>query len=518
MTSAATSGLARTRRQPTAAIAWWIGIVVALTVLVLVRTANPALALWPLLVALTTYAVIFLPVRWTILAFVALTILGDVAWGGPTEFFFDLFINNLNKLTGIEALHFSGADVCVVVLSLVVAVRIWLGSTIDGPVGDRGGAAPMFAALAIASGMLLYLETMGILRDGDVRQSLYQFHQMLTAFILAALLIYSLRTPRDLAPFVWVLTLVGAVKVGIGIYYTLAVVRPGEEVATATSHADTVVFVVVIAIWAGLITFRPTVSRIIVGTLVAAWMIVGIQVNHRRTAFVSVIATLVVLAVMQPPRTRRILRYALIGCIPLIVVYFVIAQSHPTGIFAPAANIMSVTQQKDASSKMRDIEDFNLLVTLRPHQLLGTGFGQMYVEMVKAYDISDIFAQYRYLPHNSVLWLWSAGGLIGFTAIWLPIYVAVFLAARSHRIVRSADERAAAYVTIAICMAVIVQCWADLGMSMPTPQMILAFALAGSATLARTAHVWPSRIRLWGNRDGRPSRAHARPRLATEST
>ena len=102
---------------------------------------------------------------------------------------------------------------------------------------------------------------------------------------------------------------------------------------------------------------------------------------------------------------------------PLVVVYFAIAHFKTTGIFAPGASLLSVTKQKDGSSITRDIENFNLLVTLRQHPFVGSGWGHEYVELVKADDISKFFPQYRYIAHNSVLWLWSIGGLAGFTLL-----------------------------------------------------------------------------------------------------
>src|SRR6202035_3033720 len=94
----------------------------------------------------------------------------------------------------------------------------------------------------------------------------------------------------------------------------------------------------------------------------------------------------------------------------------------------------------DSSTLFREIENYNLLYTLRQNPFLGTGFGRPFVEAAQNYDIS-FFKEYHFLPHNSVLGLWAFAGVFGFTGLSVALVVGVFLSARSYYWARSPDDR-----------------------------------------------------------------------------
>ena len=484
-----------------------LAAVTAATAATLLVTGNPLYALLPVCVSIAAWGVLASPLRWTFLAFLALVILADVAprdlagdglsvWQSPVYPLQLFLLDNLDKATGIAALRFSGAEVLLVLMALLAVSRTVSGRTVDR-VGRIPGASPIAAALALALVTVVIWEAWGTARGGDVRQSLWQFRQLLWLPVVTALLTYALRGPRDFGALVWVVTITACAKVAIGLYYYFAIARPANvKPPTVTSHSDSVLFVAVIVMWAALAVYRPTPGRLAIGTTVSAWMLLGMIINNRRTAFVGLIAAFAVLFVMLPTTTRRTIARAALCCLPLFGAYLFAGRHRSTGFFAPAASILSVTEQTDASSATRDIENYNLLVTLKQHMILGSGWGHEYVEVSKAYDISHIFAQYRYIAHNSVLWLWSLLGLVGFTGVWLPHGVATFLAARSHRHARTGDERAAAFAVIAIIVTFAVQAWADMGTQAWTCVLLLACAFAASGKLATATNAWPSDIRL----------------------
>jgi hypothetical protein len=415
-------------------------------------------------------------------------------------------IENLNKLVGVDALRFSGMELLIVVFGTIAAVRTLAGQRID-----RAGRLPvagvMGAFLALELAAVLGLEAWGIARGGaDVRQSLWQFRYMLWLPGLTALVMYATRDTRDFRTLLWVVTGIAAVKISIGLHYYVTLAYPlGQTPQTVTSHADTVLFIVVLAAWAAVVAERPTARRLIVAGMVWGWVLLGIVINNRRTAYVSLVAVLALLVALQPRRVKRTLLRVGIACTPLFLAYLAIGSRKKTGIFAPAASLMSVIKQEDSSSGTRDIENFNLVTTLKASRIFGQGWGHEYIEMVRAYDISQFFAQYRFVPHNSVLWLWSVGGLVGFTALWLHVGVRSYLATRSYHAARSGEERIASYMALAIIMAAVLQSWADMGVMSWTTMSMLAIAYAMAGKMAVATGAWPRRARLWGG--GAPAAA-----------
>jgi O-antigen ligase len=62
------------------------------------------------------------------------------------------------------------------------------------------------------------------------------------------------------------------------------------------------------------------------------------------------------------------------------------------------------------------------------------------------------YSLYRYAPHNSILEPWAYGGLVGFTALWSMLAVAVFPAARAARHATRTSSRP--FLTVLMAMPV----------------------------------------------------------------
>jgi hypothetical protein len=163
----------------------------------------------------------------------------------------------------------------------------------------------------------------------------------------------------------------------------------------------------------------------------------------------------------------------------------------------PVQSLKSVTQQKDASSATRDIENYNLLQTLKQNPLNGSGYGHKYLEIVKAYDISGIFEAYRYVPHNSILWFWGVGGVLGFTLFWLFLSVGVFMAARVCRFAENNTQRVFAMTALTAVAAYGSQCYGDMGLMSWMGGLIVSSLLGASASLAVKVGAWklPAELR-----------------------
>jgi uncharacterized membrane protein len=78
--------------------------------------------------------------------------------------------------------------------------------------------------------------------------------------------------------------------------------------------------------------------------------------------------------------------------------------------------------------------------------------------------VDQFFAQYKYIAHNSVLWLLSLSGWLGFTAVWLVFPVAVLIALRVFRAAQTGVDLVVSYGTIATVVAFVVQAWGDMGL------------------------------------------------------
>jgi O-antigen ligase len=152
---------------------------------------------------------------------------------------------------------------------------------------------------------------------------------------------------------------------------------------------------------------------------------------------------------------------------PLIILYVGVglASNSQSAVFKPVQMIQSVVLQDDASSDTRDIENGNLLFTMRARPLLGYGFGHPYTELVVAYDVTATgFANYRYIPHNSFLGIWAFGGLFFPMFYLMPLVVAIYYGVNTRR--RSGDPFLRSSAAWAVCsiIAYLIQGWSDIGL------------------------------------------------------
>jgi len=404
-------------------------------------------------------------------------------WTSPLHPLGLALYENVNVLTGIEALRFSGADVLLVFALVVVMMRRseW---RIALP-------RPMNVSLAVVFCTLLWLEAWGLARGGDFKSSLWQFRQLLWLPGATWLFALTLRGRRDLRAIGKTIVLAAIVKVVLGAYFAWFVAR--ERPDYVTTHSDTILFTMAIALaiahWVERSTLRTTLLTVLLVGVVG----LGITLNGRRLAYVTLAGSFLAMFALLPKgklrtRLRRTFAWA---SVPGAVYLRLGWHDSTNAFFGPAHKISSLFEPTDRSSALRDIENYNLIQTWKHYPLLGSGFGHEYLELSKGDDIGKIFALYRYIGHDSVLWLCSVGGFVGFTAIWMILVVGVYFAARVHRCAAAPIDRVAAVTALSIVVAFLVQAYGDMGLQSWLGVFMLAMALAVVGQLTTSLRAWP---------------------------
>jgi len=411
-------------------------------------------------------------------------------WVSPLGAVGDLLYLNLNKITGIDALRVSLLEVAIGLLMLIVLLRKTQQDPIDDP--QRLGALPNPVKYAFACffGAIVLLEVYGLVTGGDFKNSLWQLRQL---FWLPVLGIVFGNALKSSSARLWLLRAVigvAVVRSVIGIYYWLTIARPsGVVFEYTTTHSDSILTVTAILVTAMLAVVRPSWGHLVLNVLVQPILGLGLIANDRRIAFVSLAGGGLALLLLSPPDLKRLMRRLALALSPLALVYVVVGwnASHP--VFGPVQTVRSVIEQDDDSSKTRDIENYNLIRTLQANPVLGSGFGHEYIEAVQALRVDHVFAQYKYIAHNSVLWLLSIGGWLGFAGVWLIFPVAVLVALRVFAECADPIDRTVAYGALVAVLALIVQAWGDMGL-----QSWMG-ALLVSAFVGATGALWTTRER-----------------------
>lgn len=408
-----------------------------------------------------------------------------------------IFYDGIKKWLGIPGLSFS--------LFTVLCLVLFLRARKSRSPGDVPPLPEAVKVVQVFSLALVSMELYGLLRGGQGQPSYWQVIHPVTMALATAAFLYSVRGPRDFRAIGTVIV-VSAITKGMLVAWVYQVVCRPMNIRPfyATTHSDSVTFAVgILVLAANLFEHRDKASFWRAAFLIP-FLLMAIVMNNRRLAFVGVGAgVFTTFAVLRPSPVKRKMIRAVIFAIPLLALYVKVGGNSGNPIFAPAKLIHSVMSGEDRSSITRDIENYNLIVTLRENKIVGPGFGAEYTEAVQADDISAGFSLYKFIAHNSVLWLWSLGGLLGFTLLWMIYPIQAFFAARGYRRGRTPLERAAGLTTLAASTAVLAQNWGDMGFNSYTNLTIFGVVFAVSAKLcaATEDRAPPRQAATYGRRD-----------------
>jgi len=467
------------RRSVSAAALWlFVAGVGFVTVAAAAFGSSPIVAVLPAVFAAILYATVRVPLRWSAIALLTILLTVD----GPADgagLWHSPFVALGEWLQNASALRLSGIEWIAIFLLGVHVFRGATGSQIDG--FDRLPTARIlkdFLFLYVVGTIFIYVN--GLLRGGDV--ALWKLRNLLQVPLLFLLFNAAFRGPLDHQVLGRVIVFAALVRSAFAawIQYVVAPRATGGPVDFATSHADSALFTVtVILLLSTLIEHGRRALRQVLWLLPP--VLIGIVANRRRIAWIIVLISLAVMWRVNPKTAwKRRLRRSAILALPIVALYVAVGWGGRSSLFAPLNAFRTVSETTDLSTLWRDIENWNISMSIREGPVIGIGLGQEY-------------AEYRAWPHNSVLGLLLFGGLLGFTAIWLPHAVTVFLAVRSCRFALLPEDRTASVACLAAIVAVMVLAYGDLGLNFMECRVFMALAMAVTGKLAVATGAWPCR-------------------------
>ena len=466
---------------------WWLAPVGLFVVSLLAAfSGDPVIVLAPTLLLVLTWAAFALPLDAVLPAIVFIMVSLNAPAGHPGSDIFHWPLNPFGKLLYANLpTKFAIADVIVLLLTLRAITIILLNESGMGI--DRRPPKPFAQACLIGVAAIVGCEIWGVfLGGGDFKNSLWQLRIPLLVPCLA-LATSVAATDRGIRRIRFAFLAAGVHKaLEAAIANWGAGLKNIPDVIYVTTHSDTVLWATCVAIlFADWFEYRRHSDRSRLVVLLPVYLLAMVA-NNRRTVWVAVAVSLVFIAIVAHRPVKRQLARLFAITWPLILAYLVLGLASSSVVFKPIHMVQSVLLQNDTSSSTRDIENFNLLVTLKARPIVGWGFGHQYLEIVRAYDISHGFVQYRYLPHNSFLGFWAFNGLLGAGAYFLLFVVGLFYLISARRTSVVPARRAAATWAVCAVIAYLIQAWADVGMQDWTPMVCLAVALGIGGALGRS--------------------------------
>jgi hypothetical protein len=345
---------------------------------------------------------------------------------------------------------------------------------------------PIGRTLLLSTATLTAWSAYGILTGGSAYQIQFQIHTLVASFLFAVACRRALQTPQDYFTFGKTMIYAALYRALMCVAFYVFVLR--ENVLNpppqfCTSHDDTVLFVTaLVALWLHLGFFPSPLQRKRV-LYASALILVGIVLNNRRLAWVSLLSAILLIVAVLTSSSRQLIRRISLRVLPLVALYALIGWGRPEAVFAPLRSLSSVTSSEDdASTRSRDAENAGLIHTLRANPVFGSGWGHEYIEIDDTLSARE-FTQYRFVPHNSLLALLAFSGFLGFYGVWLIWPVCGYLAARAVRHARDPEVRCFGMVILVTLVVVLNQVWGDMGLFSYTTTFIMAAACSCASHL-----------------------------------
>ena len=480
----------------------YVGLLVAVgaatALAVLVAPVNPLVSVVPVLLVTFVYLLVKVPLRWSASLLLVLILFPDTSdeskdfWHTPFVVVGDIMNSRIDAVLGVPGLATSGTELLLVFLLVVWAYRRSRG---EERRDAWSGTLPR-DFLVLYVGAVAFSAAIGFLNGTGVPP--WKLRNLLYPVVMLFLFQAAFRVPRDYG-LLGRIIVAGAVLHSIlaVIVQTVARAETGGDLSQATSHGDSILFSLAILVLLADAAERPRTASLVRAAVLVPVILVGVVENGRRTAWLMLAGMFLLAYSLDPMKGwRRSVTKALIVAAPLIALYVAAGWNSESGIFAPVHVFRSVSDtQTDGSAYWREVENWNLAMSMRESPLLGIGLGARYTEHMHNVDISSVYKEYREWPHNTLFGLFLFMGLFAFTAIWAIYALGIFLAARSYRLTASPEHRVAALA----CMGGIVCCflmaYGDTGAHYPQYNTCLGLALAIAPKVAGATGAWPRVVR-----------------------
>lgn len=366
--------------------------------------------------------------------------------------------------------------------------------------GGSSGAQWNRRVLPVDRGIRLALLTCvgmyawGIARGGNFKIAMFQTQYFVMMYVMALAIAGTFRTAAQFTLLGKTILLAAVYRAVVAVIVYFRFVRTGAHALSyVTTHGDTVLFVVAAVMVMSYALELKTKRAIAFCAALATLFLMAINYNNRRLAWVSLLGALAIVFIFLPSRkVRRAVISVMLALTPVLIMYVVVGWGRTESIFRPVQSLSSMFgSTENVSSEMRNIENYNLIVTFNTYPILGTGWGHGYIEVSRAISITSFFLWYREVPHNTLLGVLAFTGVVGFAGIWLTFPIVVHACIRLYRAAQSPIARVIAATAISTVAIYGNQVYGDMGLLSPTGSMIMAIAIAAAYRVPVAEGGWP---------------------------
>jgi hypothetical protein len=483
-----------------------VGLVVLTCTAAVISDGNLAVTIAPLAAALLLYVLIKLPIRYTALAMMFASLVlenppenfAEDRWKSPIAPLGALLLAQLKYTIPSGALIFTGADLLLLFLFSLYLFR----RTVDSRV-DVHDALPIPRPLLYASwaylGAVVLALAWGLVTGGSGRWANWQIQRVVYLPIMFLFMQIAIPGPKFFPLLGRLIMLAACIRAVLAIY----VRHLFPQASYTTTHADSMLFATATCML--VITLlekrdRGSFRRFLLLFPLILW---GMLANNRRLVWVEIVQTLVlILFVTRASRLKVKLARIVLVAVPVFALYCAVGWNSGSGIFRPVGMVRSVVVSKtDSSSAWRDVENYDLMATLKSHPVLGTGYGHPFEMPV---PIGLVYELEPYVPHNSMLGMWAYTGYVGFSLLWMILALGIYYSLRAYRTATLANDRVIGLSCFSAIAVYMLHLYGDMALGTWVSLYLVPTALVVAGKLCVSLGSWPMPRRVRGTTGAEP--------------
>ena len=398
--------------------------------LLMVSTSpNPALIGW--LLYFTGMALILYQPRYGVYLIIFLSLVGDKGL-----IYWYPFLLNFSSGESLFYLHpsliFNPMEVYLMITILSWLVRVTVLRRLSFRKGELFWPVLIFMTFVVFG--LVY----GLGRGGNTNVGLWEARPIFYLPIMLILTSNLITKQKHFFTLMWLVISALFIEGLIGSFCYFSVLRNGSRMVAATfmEHSAAIhmnsFFVFVLALW---LYKGPTKARLFILPMGIPVLFTFLIIQRRAALFALLLALIFIAFILY--KENRTAFWTIVPSFALVFTVYVFAFWNNAGISGfPARAIKSqlVPQQSDIRDQYSDIyriiENYDIYYTIRQAPLTGIGFGQMFTMIIPLPDIS-FFVWWRYIPHNSIGWIWMKTGAGGFIAMLFLVGLSIMTGVRA---------------------------------------------------------------------------------------
>jgi hypothetical protein len=247
----------------------------------------------------------------------------------------------------------------------------------------------------------------------------------------------NLLTRRDqVNKLMWLIMVAIFIKCVFGAVYVVDVLKFNiSKVNEITEHTGSILMDAFFIYTISVFMFRNSGLKRLLLPLMSIAVVITFVATQRRSAFVALFFAFAMIALILYREKKTLFWMIIPPATVLFIIYAGIFWNSSSSIALPIRAIKSqlapnqISERDRASDSYRIAENYDLYSTIRRTPIFGTGFGHMFDMVVPLPDIS-FFVWWRYITHNSILWVWANIGIGGFLAMLMFVGMTIMTGVR----------------------------------------------------------------------------------------